>query len=188
VYVLASLNEYAVVVGYSDWMGFLLQAIGATACASGWHNSLKQFTLGRFLPQTGGRRPRKRCSSLPLISNPLIVPELEDVYRVGLLPSVLSGSRFDNLLSDGPAQGETDWNDTVSCLAHWDSLSRLCASVESLRTVAARLDAAIARIRAARALYRRLEAADVHFEPQTGPDHLESWLEAIRAFRQEAGV
>ena len=188
VYVLATLNNYEVVMGYSDWMGFLLQAVGASMSASGWHNSLKQFTLARFLPQTGGRRPRKRYSSLPLLSSPLIVPELEDVYRANLLPSVLTGGPLDRLLSAGPARGEGGWTDVNSCLAHWESLSRLYTNIESRRTLRTRLEACASVIREAQVIYTQLEASGVFFEATTGPNHLEPWLEAIAAFRREASV
>ncbi len=188
IYVLATLNDYRVVVGYSDWMGFLFQAAGATMSASGWHNSLKQFTLGRFLPQTGGRRPRKRYSSLPLISCPLVVPELEDVFRAGLLRSVLTGGTHDGVLLDGPARGEPAWTDAISCLAHWESLSRLYAAVESGPTVLDRLDAAVSLIRSAESTYTRLGACGIYFEPSTGPEQLTLWLDSITAFRHDASI
>lgn len=189
VYVLATLNNYQVVVGYSDWMGFLLQAVGATFSASGWHNSLKQFTLSRFLPQTGGRRPRKRYSSLPLLSCPLVVPELEDTYRANLLSDVLTGTVHDHILQNGPAQGEFEWTDAISCLAHWESLSRLYASVEAHRNVAARLANAVNRIRTAETLYNRLNASGVLFDLKTIRDEQFSfWIDSIEAFRREASI
>jgi len=188
VYILATLNDYHVVMGYSDWMGFLFQAVGAAMSASGWHNSLKQFTLSRFLPQTGGRRPRKRYSSLRLLSCPLVVPELEDVYRARLLPSVLTGGTYDYILQDGPGRGESAWTDAISCLAHWESLSRLYAAVEAPPTVPARLVAATNLIRSAEAAYTRLNVAGIYFEPSTGPEQLSLWLDSIAAFRQEASI
>lgn len=188
VYVLAALNNYYVVVGYSDWMGFLFQAVGATMSATGWHNSLKQFTLSRFLPQTGGRRPRKRYSSLPLLACPLVVPELEDVHRAGLLQAVLTGSTYDQNLQSGPARGETAWTDAISCLAHWESLSRLYEAIEAHQTVPDRLTAAVNKIRAAETIYTRLNAAGIYVEPPTGRDQLTVWLDSIAAFRQEASI
>ena len=189
VYVLATLNSYQVVVGYSDWMGFLLQAVGAAFSASGWHNSLKQFTLSRFLPQTGGRRPRKRYSSLPLLSCPLIVPELDDTNRANLLPEVLTGTVYDQILQqNGPAQGEINWTDAISCLAHWESLSRLYANVEAPQNVADRLAAAEKQIRTAETRYNRLMVAGVYFQPPTSPDHLSLWIDAINVFRHDASI
>lgn len=188
VYVLGALNGYEIIVGYSDWIGGLCQAAGATLSASGWHSGLKQFSLARFLPQSGGRRPRKRYSSLPLLSVPLISPELEDIHRVGLLPDILTGGPHDHLLSGGPSRGETAWTDAISCLAHWESLSRFYASIERCPTVPSRLDSAVDSIRAAEARFVQLQTMGVQFETATGPQHLQVWRNAIMSFRREAAI
>jgi hypothetical protein len=188
VHVLANLNDYRVLVGYSDWLGFLLHAAGAFATATGWHQSLRQFSMARFEPAGGGRRPRKRYSSAPLLSNPLIVPELEDIFRTGLLGNVLSGGNRDAILQGGPAVGEARWTDEIGCLAHWDALGRAIERIEAQRRPAARLNAAVQLIDAAMSLYNRLLSRGVNFEPQTGPNHLTSWRDSLLAFRHSAGV
>ncbi len=188
VHVLAHLNEYRVVVGYSDWLGFLLHAAGASATATGWHQSLRQFSMARFEPAGGGRRPRKRYSSTPLLSNPLIVPELEDIYRAGLLGNVLSGNGYDAILQAGPAVGEARWTDEIGCLAHWAAVGRAIERIEAQRRPAAKLNTAIQLIDGAMTVYDRLRPRGVNFEPQTGPDHLTSWRDSVVAFRHSAGV
>lgn len=188
VHVLAHLNDYQVVVGYSDWLGFLLHAAGASATATGWHQSLRQFSMARFEPAGSGRRPRKRYSSTPLLSNPLIVPELDDIYRVGLLNNVLSGSDHDAILRNGPAAGEARWTDEIGCLAHWAAVGRAVAQIEAQRRPAAKLNTALGLIDGAVTLYDRLLNRGVNFEPQTGPDHLTSWRDSVLAFRHAAGV
>ncbi len=188
VHVLARLNDYRVVVGYSDWLGFLLHAAGASATATGWHQSLRQFSMARFEPAGGGRRPRKRYSSTPLLSNPLIAPELEDIFRTGALRTVLSGSDYDGILRDGPAVGEASWTDEIGCFAHWAAVRRAIERIDAQRRPAAKLDAAIQLIDTARGLYDRLLRRGVNFEPQTGPDHLASWRDSVLAFRQNVGV
>ena len=188
VHVLSRLNNYEVIVGYSDWLGFLLGAAGANMTATGWHNGLRQFSLNRFLPQTGGRRPNKRYSSVPLLSCPLIVPELEDIFLAGSLPQVMTGTQYDELLNKGPANGEGKWSDEVACLAHWQSMTNLLSPIESIVSAPDRLDAVIQTIQSSQALYAQLEASGITVEAKTGPDHLEVWLNSIRIFRQEAGV
>jgi hypothetical protein len=188
VHVLANLNEYRVVVGYSDWLGFLLHAAGASATATGWHQSLRQFSMARFEPAGGGRRPRKRYSSAPLLSNPLIVPELDDIYRAGLLNAVLSGDGYDPILRSGPAAGEARWTDEIGCLAHWAAVRRAIERIEAQRRPAAKLTAAVELIDGAMSLYDRLRHRGVNLEPQTGPDHLTSWRDSLLAFRHTAGV
>jgi hypothetical protein len=188
VHVLAHLNDYQVVVGYSDWLGFLLHAAGASATATGWHQSLRQFSMARFEPAGGGRRARKRYSSTPLLSNPLITPELEDIYRAGLLNNVLSAGTHDAILRGGPAAGESRWTDEMGCFTHWGAVGSTIGTIEAQRRPAAKLNAAIQLIDGARTLYDRLVGRRVNFEPQTGPDHLTSWRDALLAFRHTAGV
>ncbi len=188
VHVLAHLNDYQVVVGYSDWLGFLLHAAGASATATGWHQSLRQFSMARFEPAGGGRRPRKRYSSTPLLSNSLIIPELDDIYRTGLLNNVLSGSDYDEILRTGPAAGEARWTDEIGCLAHWAAIGRAIAQIEAQRRPSAKLNTALGLIDGAVTLYDRLLHRGVNFEPQTGPDHLTSWRDSVLAFRHTAGV
>lgn len=188
VHVLAQLNDYRVVVGFSDWLGFLLHAAGASATATGWHQSLRQFSMTRFEPAGGGRRPRKRYSSTPLLSNPLITPELEDIHRLGLLDNVLSGGRNDSILRTGPAAGEARWTDDFGCLAHWAAVGRAIAQVETQRRHRAKLDTALNLIDQATSLYDRLLSRGVNFEPQTGPDHLTSWRDSLLAFGHTAGI
>lgn len=188
VHVLANLNDYRVVVGYSDWLGFMLHAAGAAATATGWHQSLRQFSMSRFEPAAGGRRPRKRYPSAPLLSGPLIVPELEDISRTGMLDTVLTGTRFDATLRPSPAAGEASWTDEMGCLAQWAAVGQTISSITRLRRPAAKADAALALIDNATTLYNRLGRRGVNFEPQTGPDHLALWREALMAFRHTAGI
>lgn len=188
VHVLSHLNDYRVVVGYTDWMGFLLHAAGAVATAAGWHQSLRQFSMARFEPAGGGRRPRKRYSSAPLLSNPLIVPELEDISRAGLLDDVLTGSSYDAILRGNPAAGEARWTDETGCLAHWAAVSHAIGGITAHRRPAAKVNAALELIDRAMSLYDRLRIRGVYFEPQTGPDHLTLWRDAIVAFKHAASV
>jgi len=188
VHVLAHLNDYEVVVGYSDWLGFLLHAAGAVATATGWHQSLRQFSMARFEPAGGGRRPRKRYSSTPLLSNPLIVPELEDINRTGLLNHVLSGGTHDAILNVGPAAGEARWTDEMGCLSHWFAVGSAVARIQGQRRTAAKLDTALQLIDGATTLYDRLVRRGVNFEPQTGADHLVAWRDSVLAFRHTAGL
>jgi hypothetical protein len=188
VHVLANLNDYRVVVGYSDWLGFLLHAAGASATATGWHQSLRQFSMARFEPAGGGRRPRKRYSSTPLLSNPLIAPELEDIYRSGLIENILTGGGNDAVLRSGPAAGESRWTDELGCLSHWAAVGNAIGTIEAQRRPELKLDASLQLIDRAATLYDRLISRGVNFDPQTGPDHLTAWRDSILAFRNTARV
>jgi hypothetical protein len=182
-YVLSEINNYKVIVGYSDWQSFLISAAGADHMACGWYQNLRQFTLARFQPPKGGRRPLKRYSSSPLLSCPLIVPELENIHQARLLHHVLSGSPHDRILANGPANGQANWSDEISCLSHWFSLNDMSQRMARQPNTRARIQEADQIIQRAQALYRQLEANDVIFDPQTGPDHLAEWHDALQQFR-----
>jgi len=187
-HVLTTINEYDVIVGYSDWHSFLLEAAGVTHTATGWHQNLRQFSLARFQPSSGGRRPRKRYSSAPLLSCPLINPELQDIYMANLLPRVLSGSSHDAILQNGPASGEANWSDEISCLAHWYSLNALSQRLSALPTQLGRIQEAERLMQNALTLYTQLSSKNVSFDPLTGPDHIREWQDSLQEFRGLAGV
>lgn len=187
-YVLAEINEYSVIVGYSDWHSFLLESIGVEHNACGWYNNLRQFSLARFQPSTGGRRSRKRYSSSPLLSSLLITPELQDVYLAVLLDDVLSGSQYDHVLASNPTTGEPSWNDEISCLNHWSSLHSLSNHIASQASTHDRVQEALQLINSARTLYSRLESNGISFDPLTGPNHLDEWRDSIQEFKSIAGI
>ena len=187
-HVLTTINEYDVIVGYSDWHSFLLEVVGVTHTATGWYQNLRQFSLARFQPSSGGRRSRKRYSSAPLLSCPLINPELQDIYLVDLLPSVLSGSNHDTILQSGPAAGEANWTDEISCLAHWYSLNALSRRITALPAQSARIQEAERLTENALALYAQLGSRNVTFDPTTGPDHIREWQDSLREFAALVGL
>lgn len=187
-HVLTTINEYDVIVGYCDWHGFLLEAAGVTHTATGWYQNLRQFSLARFQPSSGGRRPRKRYSSSPMLSCPLINPELQDIFSARLLPRVLSGSAHDAILRNGPVAGEVNWSDEVSCLAHWFSLDALSRHVAAQSTQAGRIREAERLMQNALTLYAQLGSQNVSFDPSTGPDHIREWQDSLQEFRALADI
>lgn len=187
-HVLATVNEYDVIVGYSDWHSFLLEAAGVTHTATGWYQLLRQFSLARLQPSTYGRRPLKRYSSAPLLSSPLINPELQDIHLANLLHHVLSGSNHDNILSSGPASGEVNWTDEISCLAHWYSLNKLSQRLSVLPTQLSRIQESERIMQNALLLYAQLDNQNVFFSRITGPDHIREWQNSLQEFRALAGL
>jgi hypothetical protein len=187
-YILSELNEYKVIAGYSDWHSFLLKVVGVAHTACGWYQNLRQFSLARWQPPTGGRRPLKRYSSLPLLSCPLIIPEVQDIYLANLLPRVLTGTDYDSILSSGPSKGETSWSDEVSCLAHWFSLDAVSQQISKQPNISARIQEAERIMQNAHTLYRHLENNGISFDPQTGPDHIAEWRTSLQEFCGIAGI
>lgn len=187
-YVLTTINKYDVIVGYCDWYSFLLDVAGVTHSANGWYQNLRQFSLLRFKPPAGGRRPRKRYSSTPLLSCPLINPELQDIYQTNLLPRVLSGSKHDIILQNNPISGEANWSDEISCLVHWFSLSSLSQQICSKSTPLERIQEAEQIMLNALSLYTQLGIQGISFDPATGPVHIREWQDSLQEYRSLIGV
>jgi len=173
-----SLNDYKVIVGYSDWSGFMLEAVGVDFTACGWYQNLRQFSMDRFQPRDGSRRPRKRYSSYKLLYCPLLSPELQDMHEVGILNQVLSGSEYDGIIVNGPASGGRQWTNPVSCFAHWFSLAKLSEIVSLHQQSQDKLREAISIINNAISLYRQLELKGI----VTDSSHIDDWKESINEF------
>jgi len=187
IYILSEINQYQVWVGYSDWCGFMLEAVGARGTAGGWFQKERQFSMSAFQPSAGGRQPRPRYSSLPLFANPLLFPELENVNRAGLLGRVLSGGQFDAGLVVRGIIDVDAWSRDIEARAHWHSLSSLSRAVDGYVSIDDRLSECSRLIHSSRNLHTQLSTV-VNFERPTAPDHLVDWQSAIVLFRSFTGI
>ena len=181
IYSLAVRNRFEVVCGYTDLVGLLAGAVGANAIATGWFNLLRQFEIRRFLPATGGRAPRERYTSGPLL-NSIFFQELINCHDAGRLRRVLSGTRYDQDFQRGGVPDPDRWPPDVSCLHHWATIRQLCGMLGS-RNVRERVTALEQAIGRAEMIYADLRERGVTFEPTTGPTHLRQWSQAIALFR-----
>lgn len=187
VYVLGTINDFEVICGYSDVVGILEHSVGAKSTGTGWSNNLRQFSLARFQPATGGRRARARYTSAPLLNSILVVPELETAYQVGLISNVLSNTAYDGVMASGnPANSQ--WPPNIACLHHWQVLDEIARRVSSQGSVAQNLTTLENDIREAVATYRLLEQANVVFDPPSGLRNLGLWMRAIRSFRADVSI
>lgn len=185
VYVLSELNKYEVVVGYADIIGILLHAVGAKITACGWFNSLRQFSLSRFQPSSGGRAPRPRYTSIPLLNSILVIPELDLIYRTGLSKDVLSGTSYDKILGTDPANAA--WTQDISCLHHWEAIHGVIKGLAH-SPVNHRVSILLGMIAKAQAIYTRLDNKSVIFDTYSGRGHLEQWSRAIQNFKVLANI
>lgn len=184
-YSLAELNQYRVFAGYTDMVTLLLHAVGVAATGAGWYANLKQFTVRRFQPSTGGRRARPRYSSRPLL-NSIYITELDSIFDVGLIAPVLSATPLDTRFSGAINPENVSWPDSERELHHWQVLADISQSLVGIR-IGDRLDSARNLIAAARAIYLQLETL-VPFATETGSAHLDQWLDALNRFRSDVGV
>ena len=183
-YSLAQVNEYKVIVGYSDLVTLLLHAVGVEGTGAGWYASLRQFGLRRFSQVTGGSQPRPRYTSRPLL-NSIFIFELNSIYNNGYIANVLSDTNYDQPFNGNQNPGNVSWPPRDAALHHWRVLSDIAESISGT-TVSARLDSVRSSIGQALALYTQI-GLDL-FRTETGPTHLQQWLDALDRFRSDAQV
>ena len=184
-YSLAELNEYRVLLGYSDMVTLLLHSVGVEGTGSGWNFNLRQFDTRRFQPGTKGRQPRPRYTSRALL-NCIYISELDGIYSGGRAAEVLSETPYDDRFRNSTNPENVPWPKDEAAFHHWSVL----ADISRLKTgagVAERLDAAYNQIERALDLYAQFEELMV-FTSETGPDHLYEWLVALKRFRSEVAV
>lgn len=184
VYVLGTLNEMQVVCGYSDLWGGMLRAVGAGHVASGWFQSLRHFTFRPFKPSTGGRQPRERYTSLPLLDS-ILLTDLDKIYENGLITQVLTGTEQDaRFLDRSPLM--VKWGQEDNVLHHWKSLRKFFDQVSG-GTVQKNLRAVERRLDRAEAVFGETQAVGVEYEPPAG-EHVAQWREAIDIFRRRTDL
>jgi ASC-1-like (ASCH) protein len=98
---------------------------------------------------------------------------------------VLSGVPLDKVITDADSL-EDSWNALYSELHHWESLKTVEKGIGE--DVLTNLSVFEERITSAQELYVMLKEDGVIFGPQTRPDHLKEWIEAIEKFREIASL
>ena len=185
-YVLAEQNDFEVYFGYTDYCSVALHAAGATASACGWTAGLRRFDFGRFEPSSGGRRPRERYSSQPLLNNVYITPELDQIAENDLLDDVLTGTTRDTIL-DVNVPSSVAWPPDIAALHHWQSVGAAITDVARRQDTVAKLDRLDRVLNRATALYDSITEAEIVLSTESGPTHLEHWKRATEEFRERIG-
>jgi hypothetical protein len=185
IYSLAMNNGLKVVCGYTDFVGILFRAVGASAIGVGWTQGTRRFIQSTFRERPDAIRstPSPRYSSTPLMSS-LRYSDLARIYEAdaSLYERILSGGPTDSLLQSQGLQNDS-WSLRISEIQHWEALSRLDRSLSD--NPGDNLDSIQARIANAIDLYsvimreRIIEADDTH---------LHQWKRAIDRFRSVHGV
>ncbi|GIQ71496.1 hypothetical protein [Xylanibacillus composti] len=190
IYSLAEINEYKVIMGYSDFVGIPFLSVGAYAIGSGWHNGLRRFTVQqRILPSSGGRQPRHRYSSWPLL-NSILMSELDTISNsTTLLPQILSGTSYDTRILTASNPLSAPWDRDTGHMQHWEALCNGITHIVSPHNdISSKLDAMQQTIANALGLYSLLNASYVPLEHSSQPHHLTIWNDSINDFRKQANV
>jgi hypothetical protein len=181
-YVLGEVNQREVVCGYSDLVGLPLVAAGATSLGTGWWNTSRQFCKDMFEESRGGRRPKARYTSLPLMSSILLIPELANAAEVLSLEQILSGTHEDQRLRRGIS--DENWPPDVACLHHWQVISQALAGLDR-PTAAERIELLDEQIRKSLRLHDELRRLGVPFESAAARSQLTQWIQAVDIFQTE---
>lgn len=185
-YILSELNGFEVIVGFSDMLSLPMAAVSNANFACGWYNNLKAFSEMNFRPSTGGRRPRKRYTSGPLMSSLLLLPEIATLNRMNLLSQVESESPFNNIIR--PNLNDAAWTDEISCLHNWHVINSLLKEIERQGSCSNRLDYITGKIVQASEIYRLINERGFQLDAKSSGSHLNAWLAAISDFRTQAGI
>lgn len=192
IYSLSEINEYKVIMGYSDIIGLLFLAAGAYGIATGWHNGSRKFTIQqRVLPSKGGRTPRERYCSIPLL-NSILLSELDSIYQntqMQTFQSVLSGTQLEDsiiLSGQNPSEG---WTRYHSHQQHWAGIKKAIDEM-SMHTQdpTTRFDYLENKISQAKTLYGILSQNAVQLERSSLGSHLDKWEQSIDLFRAKANI
>lgn len=184
-YILAEINKYDVILGYSDLLSIPLSIVGNINFATGWFNNLRAYSEDNFRPASGGRRPRKRYSSGVLMSSLLLVPEVAALNKFGLWSEIKSSSPYDDLISQ--SSNDTVWTDEVSCLHNWFVLKTILKEINNRATIQSRIDFVAEKIKIAEGVYNKIKLANIPLEKKSNNAHLKVWYNAIKSFAEQIG-
>ncbi len=179
-YVLGELNDFEVVFGYADYLGLALRAVGASAIASGWSQSLRQCHSNTFIKTDNmARRPLVRYSSGPLL-NTILLSELEQIHGFRRVNDVLSGVGLDAEITKSTSPESSDWNERLAERHHWQTLANTDSTFGT--GIRNNVRGLLTRVAHAQSLYSDLESIGVRFSRNCNGDHLPDWDEALNEF------
>lgn len=148
IHVLAELNEFEVIWGYSDFEGLLGLAAGATSMATGWSYTLRQFSSAKWIsPPSGGRAPAVRTHLRRLWATPRAEAETAILFASDQRAAVFSPDEIEffertpfEVINRVSAQ--VDHMNALATRADW--LSRQQSVATRVSEVSASLERAIA--------------------------------------------
>ncbi|UKA62405.1 hypothetical protein [Arthrobacter sp. FW306-04-A] len=184
IYTLTEINNYELLWGYSDVEGLLGIAAGATGCATGWHNSLRRFSVDKWRPKSGGAQPIPRRFVGSLLSPLRIEGELSAIPPVGnalLGPASVADAVFTSYMGNPEI-----WKRGIAQKHHMVSIATLVNEL-ALQPVPTRLGTLQDWIHESLSLFDRLAERNLVFE-RSYVSKLRVLARAIAIFRDEEGI
>lgn len=191
IYSLSIINEFKVVMGYSDLIGLLYLGCGADSIATGWHNGLRKFSIiPRILPASGGRQPRPRYCCATSLLNTILLSELDNIHRsVGSIAQLLANTPYDKNITTATNPLSAIWDKDTVHMQHWHALSNAMNMITKHKDVSDRLTTLMKNIASAQANYAILEKnLYIPFDNTSNSSHLKTWQTALQEFRNAANV
>ncbi|MFD5276099.1 hypothetical protein ACFWIX_00920 [Pseudarthrobacter sp. NPDC058362] len=184
IYTLTEINDYELLWGYSDIEGLLGIAAGATGSATGWHNSLRRFSVDKWRPKSGGAQPIPRRFVNSLLSPLRLDGELSAIPTVGAgaLPSGSGADlHFQNYIDDPES-----WKRGIAQKHHMVSVAGLVTELATL-SVPLRLDTVQSWISSSLQLFETLSKQNLVFE-RSYVNKLRVLARAVETFREAEGI
>lgn len=182
IYCLSNRNGINIVCGYADLIGLLYLTVGANAIGTGWHYKLRQFSRSNFEESTGGRQPKDRYTSLPLLSSIFNTPELARIIDEQQLGNVLSDTPYDTIIVEDGAVTPR-WNQNVSYYHHLFSLNKFSSQINEHPLIEEKIDFVLNKIQNAKESYNTLRRKNIIFDNNNNGYHLEQWENALNSFK-----
>ncbi|MXY09739.1 MAG: hypothetical protein F4Z00_10070 [Acidimicrobiaceae bacterium] len=159
IHTLSVYNEYDVLWGYSDIAGLLGVAVGATGAATGWYHSLRMWTTGKWVPQSGGRQANPRILVQSLLS---AIGRTDEA--IGIARSREGARVFPDSDERRGLVREDTWGIADSWDQHLDAMARLHQSLDEDADVSERVVDVQQRLDSAVELIDDLTGAGVYMD------------------------
>lgn len=184
IYTLTEINEFELMWGYADVEGLLGIAVGATGSATGWHNSLRRFSVDKWRPKSGGAQPIPRRFINSLLSPLRLDGEINAINRKDNT-FLTTGSIADTIFKSNIDNPET-WKRGIAQTHHMLSVAELISDLSKL-TIPQRLDTVQNWLRESVQLFKQLADQNLVFE-RTYMNKLTVLSRAVNTFREAEGI
>ena len=184
IYTLTEINDYELIWGYADVEGLLGIAAGATGSATGWHNSLRRFSVDKWRPKSGGSQPIPRRFVSSLLSPLRLDGELSAIPQFGpgaLPPGSSTDKLFQHYIDDPDS-----WRRDVAQKHYLISVASLVTELADL-SIPVRLDKVQRWIDTSLELFEALARQNLVFE-RSYVNKLRVLSRAVEIFREAEGV
>lgn len=177
-YVLSVINNYKIIIGYTNLLAIPLSVACNADFAVGWFGKTQMFTSAGFLATTGGQPAKLRYLSQKLLSSLLVDPETKIIRQKIGDQIYLSGSPFDKQLIN------EQWTAKESFLEDWYVLSKLTSEIQAEEKVEKRISILNSKINAAKELFSEIKSVMPELDKKSNPRYLNLWESALSEFER----